>query len=146
MLFQEFSITSCLDDLGDPPEDYAIPGLGIKPFGLACLLLMAYGYACLKYYQCWVTAVAKKQLEEEGVSRAVPGLASADAELGSVSEAKQPPARQPNGDQGHAEGSETGSVGAPAGPLGRPGPVVAPMGDQGHAEGRSSEAGTVVAA
>ena len=66
----------------------------------------------------------KKQLEEEGVSRAVPGLASADAELGSVSEAKQPPARQPNGDQGHAEGS----------------------GDQGHAEGRSSEAGTVVAA
>ena len=124
VLFQEFSITSCLDDLGDPPEDYAIPGLGIKPFGLACLLLMAYGYACLKYYQCWVTAVAKKQLEEEGVSRAVPGLASADAELGSVSVTKQPPARQPNGDQGHAEGS----------------------GDQGHAEGRSSEAGTVVAA
>ena len=164
-LFQEFSITSCLDDLGEPPEDYAIPGLGIKPFGLACLLLMAYGYACLKYYQCWVSAAARKQLEEEGnpnpnpnpnqegVSRAVPGLAGAEAdpeavpeaELSSVSVAKPPPARPPTGDHGHAEGSETGSIGAPAGPLVGPGAVVAPMGDQGHAEGRPSEAGTVVA-
>ena len=107
MLFQEFSITSCLDDLGNPPEDYAIPALGIKPFGLACLLLMIYGYGCLKYYQCWVTAAAKKTLEEDGGSE--------EAELASLSVAKQQQPRQPNGDQGNTEGSEVRTVAAPFG-------------------------------
>ena len=65
MLFQEFSITSCLDDLGNPPEDYAIPALGIKPFGLACLLLMCYGYGCLAYFKRWATAAARKKFAED---------------------------------------------------------------------------------
>jgi hypothetical protein len=68
MLFQEFSITSCLADLGSPPEDYAIPALGVRPLGLACLLLMTYGYGCLKHYQCWVTAAARRRIEEDGGS------------------------------------------------------------------------------
>ena len=88
MLFQEFSITSCLDDLGNPPEDYAIPALGIKRFGLACLLLMIYGYGCLKYYQCWVTAAAKKSLEVDGGGE--------EAELNALGAAKQQPPNQPN--------------------------------------------------
>ena len=68
---------------------------------------MIYGYGCLKYYQCWVTAAAKKTLEEDGGSE--------EAELASLGVAKQQQPSQPNGDQGNTEGSEVRTVAAPFG-------------------------------
>jgi len=76
-LFQEFSITDCLDTLGVPEEDYILPFLGMKPYGLVAILLMFYGAICLKFFNdCWVHEQARKKIEELTRTRGPDALSS----------------------------------------------------------------------
>ena len=58
-LFQAFEITACLDDLGKPSHEYAVPFMGIKYPGVIALCMLLYMLLTLFYFNAWVKKQAR---------------------------------------------------------------------------------------
>jgi len=69
MLFQEFNITDDLSTLGNDGATYAIWFLGLKPWGLAALLLMGLGMYALRRFQGWGKMNTEKALAAGATAR-----------------------------------------------------------------------------
>ena len=77
-LFQAFSITDCIETLGQAPpdaawhEEFVIPVLGIKVLGFVMILFILYGLFTLKYFQRWQKQQAERRISEGAPRRNAP--------------------------------------------------------------------------